>query len=64
MKLFKKINLFLFVIAVLMGCLAFPEFKGAVVFALEAILLFLADNKKFEEEVIVIEFLIALLEAI
>ena len=47
-----------------MGCLAFPEFKGAVVFALEAILLFLADNKKFEEEVIVIEFLIALLEAI
>jgi len=63
MKFIKKINAFLFAIAVIMGCLAFPEFKDAVVVALRAIVLFLEKKKKYEFEVVVIEILIEILEA-
>jgi hypothetical protein len=63
MKFLKKINAFLFAIAVIMGCLAFPEFKDAVVVALKAILLFLENKKKFEDEAVVIAILIEILEA-
>lgn len=63
MKFLKKINVFLFAIAVIMGCLAFPEIKDAVVIALKAIVLFLENKKKYEFEVVVIGILIEILEA-
>lgn len=63
MKFLKKINVILLAIAIFMGCLAFPEFKDAVVVTLKSIVLILENKKKYEFEILVIGILIEILEA-